>query len=130
MSSVADLATYSIAIDEKRFLASQTWEKTFTPFVTPKGKTIPYGLGWFVKYYNGVKILWHTGWWFGYSSLLVKIPSRDLTFIILANSQDLSRPFYLTLYPVPLPNPLKKSLNKDLMVSDFARTFIDHFARL
>jgi CubicO group peptidase (beta-lactamase class C family) len=130
MSSVADLATYSIAIDEKRFLDSQTWEKVFTPFVTPKGKTIQYGLGWFVKYYNGVKILWHTGWWFGYSTLLVKIPSRDLTFIILANSQDLSRPFYLTLYPVPLPNPLKKSLTKDLMVSDFARAFIDHFAGL
>jgi CubicO group peptidase (beta-lactamase class C family) len=128
MSSVADLATYSIAIDEKKFLRPETWEKIFTPFVTPKGKMIQYGLGWFVKYYNGVKIIWHTGWWFGYSSLLVKIPEKDLTFIILANSQDLSRPFYLTLYPVPLPNPFKKSLNKDLMVSDFARTFIDHFA--
>lgn len=130
MSSVADLATYSIAIDEKKFLRPETWEKIFTPFVTPKGKMIQYGLGWFVKYYNGVKIIWHTGWWFGYSSLLVKIPEKDLTFIILANSQDLSRPFYLTLYPVPLPNPFKKSLNKDLMVSDFARAFIDHFAGL
>ena len=130
MSSVADLAKYSGAIDEKKFLKPETWDNIFTPFVTPKGKTIQYGLGWFVEYYNGVKIVWHTGWWFGYSSLLIKIPQKDLAFIVLANSQDLTRPFQLTLYPVPLPNPFKKSLNKDLLVSDFARAFIYHFAGL
>src|SRR5688572_21339490 len=32
MSSVADLAKYSIAIDEKKFLQPATWEKVFTPF--------------------------------------------------------------------------------------------------
>jgi CubicO group peptidase (beta-lactamase class C family) len=128
MSSVADLAKYSIAIDEKQFLKPETWEQIFTPFETPKGKTIQYGLGWYVKEYNGLKVMWHTGWWFGYSSLLVKIPQKDLTFIILANSQDLSRPFYFTLYPVPLPNPFARSLNSDLWVSDFAAAFWEHFA--
>ena len=129
MSSVADLAKYSIAIDEKKFLKPGTWEKVFTPYVTPKGKTIQYGLGWFVKDYKGLKIVWHTGWWYGYSTLLIKIPEKDLTFIILANSQDLSRPFYMTYYPIPLPHPFKKSLNKDLMVSEFASLFIEYFLR-
>ena len=129
MSSVADLAKYSIAIDEKKFLNPETWEKIFTPYVTPKGKTIQYGLGWFVKDYKGLKIVWHTGWWYGYSTLLIKIPEKDLTFIILANSQDLSRPFYMTYYPVPLPHPFKKSLSKELMVSDFASLFIEYFLR-
>lgn len=127
MSSVSDLAKYSVAIDEQKFLQPETWEKMFTPFVSPKGKTFQYGLGWFVKYYQGIKMIWHTGWWFGYSTLFLKIPQKDLTFIILANSQDLSRPFYLTLYPIPMPHPLKQSLNKDLMISDFARTFVAHF---
>jgi len=127
MSSVADLAKYSIAIDEKMFLKPETWEKVFTPFTTPKGKTIQYGLGWFVKSYKGLKVIWHTGWWYGYSTLLIKIPEKDLTFIILANSQDLSRPFYLTLYPVPAPNPFAKSLTKDLMESDFASLFMQYF---
>jgi CubicO group peptidase (beta-lactamase class C family) len=127
MSSVADLAKYSIAIDEKKLLQPATWEKVFTPFESPKGKKFQYGLGWFVKYYRGLKIVWHSGWWYGYSTLLVKIPEKDLSFIILANSQDLSRPFYLSLYPVPLPNPFSQSLNKDLMVSDFASLFIQYF---
>ncbi|HUP12348.1 MAG TPA: serine hydrolase domain-containing protein [Niastella sp.] len=130
MSSVSDLATYSIAIDEKLFLKPDTWEQVFTPFVTPKGKTLQYGLGWFVKYYKGVKVMWHTGWWMGYSTLLVKIPEKDLTFIILANSQDLSRPFYHTLKPIPIPNPFTRSLNKNLLASDFAKAFMDHFAGL
>jgi CubicO group peptidase (beta-lactamase class C family) len=60
MSSVGDLATYSVAIDENKFFKAQTWEQTFTPYVTPKGKRLQYGLGWFVKYYNGVKIVRHT----------------------------------------------------------------------
>ncbi|MGZ8537230.1 MAG: serine hydrolase domain-containing protein [Flavisolibacter sp.] len=130
MSSVADLAIYSMAIDEKLFLKAETWEQTFTSFVTPKGKAIQYGLGWYVTYYNDVKIIWHTGWWFGYSTLMIKIPEKDLTFIVLANSQDLTRPFYFTFFPVPLPNPFEKSLNSDLMASDFARVFVDHFAGL
>ena len=130
MSSVSDLATYSMAIDEKLFLKNETWEQIFTSYVTLKGKPIQYGLGWYVTYYDDVKIVWHTGWWFGYSSLLLKIPEKDLTFIILANSQDLSRPFYFTFWPLPLPRPFEKSLNSDVMVSDFAKAFIDHFAGL
>jgi CubicO group peptidase (beta-lactamase class C family) len=69
-------------------------------------------------YYN-TKFIWHTGWWTGYSSLLIKVPALDLTFIILANSQDVSRPFYKFL--------LGKSLHKDLLASDFANVFIEHF---
>ncbi|MEZ2444914.1 serine hydrolase domain-containing protein [Chitinophaga sp. RCC_12] len=130
MSNVADLAVYSTAIDRKMFLADTTWEKVFTPYVTPKGKTIQYGLGWYVKYYKGVKVVWHTGWWTGYSALFVKIPERDLTFIVLANSQDLSRPFYHIVKPLPgigMFNPFRRNLNKTLRASAFGEAFLDQF---
>lgn len=133
MSTVSDLAAYSIAIDEGKFLEPATWKKVFSPFVTPRGKTLQYGLGWFVKYYRGTKIMWHTGWWTGYSALLVKIPEKDLAFIILANSQDLSRPFYRIVRPLPViafQNPLRSKLNNTVMASDFAEAFIDQFADL
>ncbi|MGC4023210.1 MAG: serine hydrolase domain-containing protein [Cyclobacteriaceae bacterium] len=130
MSSVNDLAIYSTAIDEGKFLDAKTWNEVFTPFVTPKGKTIQYGLGWFVKNYKGVKVVWHTGWWNGYSALFLKIPEKDLTFIILANSQDVSRPFYHLWQPIPgfgFPSPLRTNLGKTFMASGFAKTFIQHF---
>jgi CubicO group peptidase (beta-lactamase class C family) len=130
MSCVTDLAAYSNAIDEGKFLDSATWRKVFTPFHSPKGKVFQYGLGWFVKTYKGMKIVWHTGWWMGYSALLIKIPEKHISFIILANSQDLSRPFYHFMNPftlLGLSNPIRKDLNDDLRASAFARAFLDHF---
>ena len=122
MSCVTDLATYSNAIDDKMFLSSSTWEQIFTPTVTKRGKVLPYGLGWFVRSYKGVKYVWHTGWWQGSSSLIIKVPEKNLTFIVLANSQDLSRPFYARL-----PIYFRRSLNKNLRASAFARAFIQYF---
>ncbi|WP_375444068.1 serine hydrolase domain-containing protein [uncultured Fibrella sp.] len=123
MSCVLDLAAYSNAIDNKLFLKPETWDRMFTATVSPKGKTLPYGLGWFVQHQKGVKLLWHTGWWTGNSSLLVKVPEKDLTFIILANSQDLSRPFYAK-FDFFRTNP---KLQKDLRASDFGKAFLDQF---
>lgn len=128
MSSVADLAKYAAAIDEKKFLKPETWEQAFTPWVTPKGKTIQYGLGWYVKNYYGMKMIWHTGWWMGYSALFLRIPAKDITFIILANSQDLNRPFYITNLG-KLINPFAKNLNKRLTDSEFAKSFLKHFVK-
>lgn len=119
MSCVNDLAAYSNAIDEGRLLKAESWKRMFTPTLSANGKTLPYGIGWFVRNYDGRTVLWHTGWWTGNSSLFVKIPEEDLTLIILANSQDLSRPFY------PKVNPFNPKLGRDLMKSDFARAFFE-----
>ncbi len=35
--------------------------------------------------------MWHYGQWFSSSSLIVKVPARRLTFVLLANSDGLSR---------------------------------------
>lgn len=56
----------------------------------------PTGLGWFVQSYNGQRLVWH----FGvakdaYSSLFLKVPEKNLTFIVLANSDGLSAPYSL-----------------------------------
>ncbi|MBO9151645.1 serine hydrolase domain-containing protein [Chitinophaga sp. GCM10012297] len=131
MSTVADLAVYSAAIDEKRFLRPETWEQAWTPFVTERGKKVQYGLGWFVTRYKGVKMIWHTGWWMGYSALFLKVPEKDITFIILANSQDVSRPFYHIVQPIPgffgMHNPFHRNLKNKVQASKFAKAFLDHF---
>jgi len=130
MSCVSDLAKYAIAVEQKKFLKADTWEQVFTPFKTHNGKEIQYGLGWFVKEYNGRKIIWHTGWWTGYSALFILVPEEELAFIILANSQDLSRPFYHIITPIPgigFFNPFSKNLNSSVMASRFGRAFIEEF---
>ncbi|HEY7819447.1 MAG TPA: serine hydrolase domain-containing protein, partial [Vicinamibacteria bacterium] len=94
VSTVRDLASYDSGLDEHLLLAKETQEAAWTPAVSPGGGAFPYGLGWFVQQYRGEKVVWHFGDWPGsFSSLIVKVPARNLTLILLANSDGLSEPF-------------------------------------
>lgn len=92
MASVLDMAKYDIAVDQHRFLTKETQQLAFTPFTSTKGEALPYGLGWFTQDYKGTRLIWHYGYWTGNSSLIVKVPERNLTFIAMANTDNLSRP--------------------------------------
>lgn len=94
ISSVTDLARYDIAIDRHVFLKEASQAESWTAAVSRQGKTLPYGLGWFIKRYQGLKFVYHYGWWPNqFSSLLLKVPEKNLTLILLANSDALSAPF-------------------------------------
>ncbi|HEX5602551.1 MAG TPA: serine hydrolase [Pyrinomonadaceae bacterium] len=92
ISTVLDMAKYDIAIDQNKFLTKETQQLAFTPAVSTKGESLPYGLGWFTQNYKGIKLLWHYGYWTGNSSFILKVPEQNMTFIIMANSDNLSRP--------------------------------------
>ena len=92
ISTVLDMAKYDIAIDQNKFLTKETQQLAFTPAVSTKGESLPYGLGWFTQNYKGTKMLWHYGYWTGNSSFIMKVPEQNITFIIMANSDNLSRP--------------------------------------
>jgi len=92
ISTVLDMAKYDIAIDQNKFLTKETQQLAWTPTVSTKGQQLPYGLGWFTQNYKGTKLIWHYGYWTGNSSFILKVPERNMTFIIMANSDNLSRP--------------------------------------
>jgi CubicO group peptidase (beta-lactamase class C family) len=92
ISTVLDMAKYDIAIDQNKFLTKETQQLAFTPTVSTRGESLPYGLGWFTQNYKGTKLLWHYGYWTGNSSFILKVPEQNITFIIMANSDNLSRP--------------------------------------
>ncbi|MBA2527928.1 MAG: beta-lactamase family protein [Pyrinomonadaceae bacterium] len=92
MSSVLDMAKYDIAIDQNKFLAREIQQLAFTSTVSTKGEALPYGLGWFTQNYKGTKMLWHYGYWTANSSFILKVPERNITFIVMANTDNLSRP--------------------------------------
>jgi CubicO group peptidase (beta-lactamase class C family) len=96
VSTVRDLASYDTGLDQHLLLAEETQEAAWTPAVSRGGGTLPHGLGWFVQQYRGERVVWHFGDWPGsFSSLIVKVPGRNLTLILLANSDGLSEPFPL-----------------------------------
>jgi CubicO group peptidase (beta-lactamase class C family) len=109
-STVTDLARYSIALDDGTLLSPAARERAWTPAYTG----FPYGLGWFTQTVAGERVVWHTSWWpDAFSGLLVKVPSRKLTLVLLANSDLLVSPqrgaSNVLLYPI---------------ANDFLRTYL------
>jgi hypothetical protein len=52
-------------------------------------------LGWYVQDLEGLRLLWHTGRWHpSTSALYLKVPDEELTFIVLANTDNLTTPFF------------------------------------
>jgi CubicO group peptidase (beta-lactamase class C family) len=95
-SSVGDMARYVAALDGGRLLKPKTLEMMFTPHRSPRGRALPHGLGWFCQDVHDTRIVWHFGWHPDHASaLLVKVPERELTFMLFANSDKLSQPFNL-----------------------------------
>ena len=56
-------------------------------------------------------MLWHYGWDRAKSTLIIKVPERDATFVLLGNSEALSREFDL-------------GRDDDVTHSPFAREFL------
>ena len=95
LSTVRDLAKFDAAIDRHVFLEPKTQELAWTPFVSNAGQPLPYGLGWFVEEYRGQRLIWHTGnWGTGFSAMYLKVPEKNLSLILLANSEALADGFY------------------------------------
>lgn len=96
ISTVLDLAKFDIAIDQNLLVSEESKVEMFTSTVSNSGKPLPYGLGWFVQVYEGIKLIWHYGYELGaYSSLIFKIPEKETTLILLANSDGASASFDL-----------------------------------
>lgn len=107
VSTVRDLAKFDATLRYDILLTRDTLIRAWTP-VRPD---LPTGLGWFVQAYNGTPVVWQFGIVpEGYSSLILKLPTRGVTLILLANSDGLNATAGLE--------------RGDVDASVFARTFL------
>jgi CubicO group peptidase (beta-lactamase class C family) len=104
VSTAADLAAFEIAVDAGRPLSSSTlakmWSNAIFTVPNPNGTSttiaMPTGLGWFVTKESGQDLVWTFGHIANASSaLIVKMPSKRLTLILLANSGGLAQGYNL-----------------------------------
>ncbi len=116
ISTVHDYVNFDLALRDGLIIQRDTLAGAWTPPVDKNGAALPHGLGWFVQSYNGKKLVWQ----FGIdenaaSSLVLMVPSKGITLILMANSDRLAKPFDLSA--------------GDVTVSPFARVFLGIFAR-
>jgi len=96
VSTVRDLARFDAALDSSLLLREETQQAAWSVTYNSQNAALPTGLGWFVQTYRGEPVVWHFGLIANaYSSLIIKLPSRKVTLILLANSDGLSAPFQL-----------------------------------
>jgi CubicO group peptidase (beta-lactamase class C family) len=96
VSTVRDLAQLDAALQSSLLLEPETLAFAWSPSAERNGLPSPMGLGWFVQFYRGERVVWH----FGsvpnaYSSLVLMLPAKKVTLILLANSDGLSSAFQL-----------------------------------
>jgi CubicO group peptidase (beta-lactamase class C family) len=113
ISSAPDIARYSIALDQGKLVSKALLERATSRTQTDDGHPSPYGLGWFVLEHRGIKLVWHYGLWTGNSALIIKVPDRRLTYVVLANANRLTASYMHG--------------RGELMTSPFARAFVEGF---
>jgi CubicO group peptidase (beta-lactamase class C family) len=113
ISNINDMLKYAAAYDGNQLLTDDLKLKVFSPMISNDGKTLPYGLGWFIQQREGVELSWHYGYWIGMSSLIIRVPGKKMSFVLMANSDMLSAP-----YPLG---------NGDIWVSPYAKEFLKSF---
>ncbi len=115
ITTVEDLVRFDLALRNGDLLTPSALATAWTQ-ASAGGGTIPLptGLGWFVQNYNNEPLIWQFDLTKdAASSMIVKMPGRDLTFIILANSDGVTAPFALA--------------NGDATTSAFVRLFLRFF---
>lgn len=90
VSTVEDLAKWSVALDSRKLLSGASYERMWTPFKTRDAGLPPvnYGFGWFIDIYHGHRILQHSGGTPGFSSCIYRFIDDGLTVILLTNHAD------------------------------------------
>ena len=80
-SSISDLDKWSKALTERKLLSEAGYQQMYTPVMDN------YGYGWNVDEYQGSTRYYHGGSVPGFRALIVRIPSRGITYIFLANAE-------------------------------------------
>jgi len=111
ISTVLDFAKFDLALKQGILLRSNTLAGAWNNPVNANGQVLPHGMGWFVQSYNGEPVVWQFGAGANASSSLVlTLPARNITLVLLANSDGLAKPPSLSA--------------GDVTVSPFAKVFL------
>jgi len=89
INSCEDLAAFEKGMRDGKLLKPETVKMMQTPGRLPNGRKTPYGMGWFVRDTNKVHLVSHGGNTAGFFASLFRVPSANLTVVLMGNVNDL-----------------------------------------
>jgi CubicO group peptidase (beta-lactamase class C family) len=127
-STINDLATYTTALDNNSLISRSKYVEMTSPYVNGQGKAMPYGFGWMTQAFRGLNLHWVYGEGRLDSALLLRVPERHLSLIMLANSADPSSATRLHDGNI-LRSPIALAFLKYFVLpSEIRGTFVDYDA--
>jgi CubicO group peptidase (beta-lactamase class C family) len=94
-STVEDLYKWDQALYTDKFLKQNTLQEAWTPASKERKNGHNYGYGWRLwTLSDSTKVIYHNGWWHGFNSSFIRIPSDTITVIVLRNIANRSFHFY------------------------------------
>lgn len=112
LTTVDDLARYMTALDENVLLTAESYAAITQPYTLNDGRKSTYGLGWSTQTIGGGPVHWHYGYGDSYAALLIRLPRKKTSFMLMSNCGAASAPFYLGF--------------GNLLTSPFATAFLKH----
>ncbi len=85
-STAKDLVKWDQALYDSVILSPKTLELAFKPHGNPKNLKHNYGYGWRIYYGDDYPVYYHTGWWQGFKTLLVRFSNHKITVVVLKHT--------------------------------------------
>ena len=107
------MAAFDIAFDDGKLIPRALVDELVATEIGPLGD---YRRGWFLEDWSGQRLMWHSGWNEKKgSALYLKVPAKNLTLIVLANTEA-----------IWWSNSLVKA---EVVESPIAKRFLETFGR-
>lgn len=88
VSTAADMAKWDIALTNGTVLKPSVLKQMWAPAALKGGGTSSYGFGWQLETMNGIPVISHGGGITGSSTYFMRVPSKNLSVIVLCNSDN------------------------------------------
>ncbi len=86
-STVQDLKKWDKALRDGKMFKKTTLDLAYAPTSTLAPYASNYGLGWKkIITTSGKEVLYHTGWWAGNRSLLIRLPKESVMIAVVSNN--------------------------------------------
>ena len=84
-STLDDMIIWDGALTQRRLLSEAAYRRMAEPAILADGSPAPYGIGWQLGDYAGLRCIHHSGAMNGFSNHHLRIPEIDLSVIFLSN---------------------------------------------
>jgi len=88
-STVGDLYLFERALSRGDFINNELLREAYTPAKTKIDTPFKYGFGWIIEDDKDKgQIIWHSGGWPGYATILKRFIDQDIVIIVLRNKEQ------------------------------------------